>query len=135
MADDKLLRALNKALASGRTEQEVKDQLVSEGWNKNDVNGAYALHELSKKPIGSNLISAWRADVQEKKKSILSQFFYTVGLIGVLLIMVVLVDWYGYTIPFLGQYKVRSYIEANIPATYLPVAGKTAEASTTVSSQ
>lgn len=131
MADDKLLRALNKALASGRTEEQVKADLVAQGWNANDVNGAYALHELSKKPIGSNLMSAWRADIEEKKKSALGQFFYTVGLLGLLLLCVAIVDWYGYTIPFLGQYKVRSYIETKIPAEYLPQASKAAEATTT----
>jgi hypothetical protein len=131
MADDKLLRALNKALDSGLTEEQVKAQLVREGWNANDVNGAYALHELSKKPIGSNLMSAWRADIEEKKKSALGQFLYTVGLIGLLLLSVVVVDWYGYSIPFLGQYKVRSYIETKVPAQYLPQAGGTAEATTT----
>jgi hypothetical protein len=131
MADDKLLRALNKALASGSTEEQIKAQLVSEGWNANDVNGAYALHELSKKPIGSNLMSAWRADVEEKKKGALGQFFYSVGLLGLLLLSVVVVDWYGYSIPFLGQYKVRSYIETKVPAQYLPQAGKMTEATTT----
>ena len=134
MAADKLLQALNRALASGHTEEQVKAQLVSEGWNANDVNGAYALHELSKKPIGSNLMSAWRADTEEKKKSAVGQFFYSVGLLGLLLLCVVVVDWYGYTIPFLGQYKVRSYIETKVPIQYLPQVGKT-EAATTPASR
>jgi hypothetical protein len=131
MADDKLLRALNKALASGLTEQQVKERLVSDGWNKNDVNGAYALHELSKKPIGSNLMSAWRTDTEEKKKSAFSQFFYSVGLLGLLLIAVVVVDWYGYPIPFLGEHTLRTYIETKVPAQYLPQAATRTEASTT----
>ncbi len=135
MADDKLLRALNKALASGLTEEQVKESLVRDGWNKNDVNGAYALHQLSKKPIGSNLMSAWRQETEEKKKSVIGQFLYTIGLVGLLLIAIVVVDWYGYTIPFLGQYRVRSYIETKVPATYLVPLQNQVEASSTATAQ
>lgn len=131
MADDKLLQSLSRGLESGMTEQQVKERLVKEGWNENDVNGAYALHILSQKPIGSNLITAWKQSQLDTKTSFLTQVIRTLGLVGLLLILAVVIDWYGYTIPLLQKYTIRSYIETRIPSEYLPSARKESQDSTT----
>ena len=131
MADDKLVKAMQAGIASGLSEEQIKQRLIRDGWNAADVNGAYGLHVLSHKPIGSNLMSAWKEHEIDKKKSAIAQFFQTVGLAGILLIALVVVDWYGYSIPFLSQYSIRNYIEAKVPPTYLPAIAKVGEASTT----
>ena len=131
MADDKLLKALQRAVASGLTEQQIKEKLVMDGWNSNDVNGAYALHVLSHKPIGSNVMSAWKVQQEESKTSAVGHFFRLIGLTGLLLIAVVVVDWYGYTVPFMERYTLRNYVEAKIPPTYLPPVPKEEQVSTT----
>lgn len=113
------------------TEQQVKERLVKEGWNENDVNGAYALHVLSQKPIGSNLITAWKQSQLDTKTSFFTQVIRTLGLVGLLLIIAVVIDWYGYTLPLLQKYTIRSYIETRIPSEYLPSTRKESQDSTT----
>lgn len=116
MADEKLVKALRAGLASGLTEQQVKERLVGEGWSVTDVNGAYAIHVLSLKPIGSNLINTWKQSDMHKKESAITHLFRTIGFLGLLLIAGVVIDWYGYTLPFMKQYAVRMYIEQKLGA-------------------
>lgn len=133
MADDKLLQSLSRGLESGMTEQQIKEQLVKQGWNENDVNGAYALHVLSQKPIGSNLISAWKRTEEEEKAGFVTQAIRILGLVGLLLIITVIIDWYGYTLPGLEKYTIRTFIETKIPNEYLPSIQKEGQSTTTPS--
>lgn len=116
MADEKLLRDLTQGVRSGMTEEQVKEKLVRSGWNINDVNGAYALHILSQKPIGSNLMSAWKKNQTESTQGFFSQALRSLGLVVLLLILAVFVDWNGYALPAMNQYQIRTLLEERIPA-------------------
>ena len=118
MADTQLLKALSQGLQAGLTEQQVKEKLTKQGWTVQDVNGAYALHQLSLKPVGSNLITNWNETELEKSGRVVAGLFKVLLLALILLGLVSILDWRGYEVPFFGQYKIRSFVEGHVDMSY-----------------
>lgn len=55
MADTALLEAVQKRLAKGEPEEQIREQLAKEGWNAADINGALAIAKLRTSPFASHI--------------------------------------------------------------------------------
>ena len=114
MAAEKLVSAVSESIKGGMTEEQVREKLLARGWTKEDINGALAIHALSHKPIGSNLISTWH----QRKISDESVESHWVARILFLLLLVGFgastIDWYGYPLPYLQQYQIKNFLNHDL---------------------
>jgi len=111
MADEKLVEKVGALLKKGASQDEVKEELVALGWGKEDINGALAVHALSQKPVGSNIMDRWEYDKQERKKES-SKNLYRILLYVVLLVVVLFgADYYGLGISFGHTLHLRDLLD------------------------
>lgn len=113
MADEKLLESVREYQNKNVSREEMTKSLISDGYTKEDVNGAIAAYSLTKLPIGQRTSGPWDSSsalAAETKSEVFQKVFLTLLLIGVVLIGV---DWNGYPIPYLHQYQIKQVIQDN----------------------
>jgi hypothetical protein len=114
MADEKLVSTLTAYINSGLSEQQAREKLMAAGWTQEDVNGAFGIHALSHKPIGSNLISSWterKASEGKKETHYIVTALFFIFAIG---FFVIVADWYGYQLPHMQQYQIKNFVSERL---------------------
>lgn len=111
MAEEELVERVNVLVRKGLSESLIRQQLEHDGWTKEDINGALAVHSLSLKPIGSNLMNRWEDSKEKRKAGTEEGIFRLVLLVLLLLALILCVDYNGITLPFFEQGTLRKILD------------------------
>lgn len=106
------MEQVNALIRQGKQEAAIRQQLTDEGWSKEDINGAFAIHAISLKPIGSNVMDRWEDEKRKKKEG---RGITALRVALYLVLVVVLLAWgnyHGYTLPWFETGAFKSTLDS-----------------------